>query len=254
MLTDVGEGGGRKAEGGVTHTIRNPQSEIRNSPDPVFLEIFNNHLASIAEQMGITLRNTASSVNVKERLDFSCAIFTADGWLVANAPHVPVHLGAMEETVRHTIAANPDLQPGDVIATNDPYAGGSHLPDVTVITPVFGPCSVAGVVTPDFPGFAGLREASYKLRKKPNGAAFLYRESGPSRGDRRHCAGFDAAVVEESGGGRRSYPEFENCIGRRVAIRSTSRVVVGGSVSDARCGSEFGGRRGAGCGEPAGGE
>jgi 5-oxoprolinase (ATP-hydrolysing) len=75
-------------------------------------------------------------VNVKERLDFSCAIFTADGRLVANAPHVPVHLGAMEETVRQTIAANPDLQPGDVIATNDPYAGGSHLPDITVITPV----------------------------------------------------------------------------------------------------------------------
>jgi 5-oxoprolinase (ATP-hydrolysing) len=104
--------------------------------DPVLLEIFNNLLASIAEQMGVTLRNTASSVNVKERLDFSCAIFTADGRLVANAPHVPVHLGAMEETVRHTIAANPDLMPDDVIATNDPYAGGSHLPDVTVITPV----------------------------------------------------------------------------------------------------------------------
>ena len=117
--------------------IRNPKFAIR--PDPVFLEIFNNHLASIAGQMGITLRNTASSVNVKERLDFSCAIFTADGRLVANAPHVPVHLGAMEETVRHTIAANPDLQPGDVIATNDPYAGGSHLPDITVVTPVFGP-------------------------------------------------------------------------------------------------------------------
>ena len=105
-------------------------------PDPVFLEVFNNLLASIAQQMGVTLRNTASSVNVKERLDFSCAIFTADGRLVANAPHVPVHLGAMEETVRYTIAANPRLQPGDVIVTNDPYAGGSHLPDITVITPI----------------------------------------------------------------------------------------------------------------------
>jgi 5-oxoprolinase (ATP-hydrolysing) len=105
-------------------------------PDPVYLEVFNNLLANIAEQMGVTLRNTASSVNVKERLDFSCAIFTADGRLVANAPHVPVHLGAMEETVRSTIAANPHLRPGDVIATNDPYAGGSHLPDVTVISPI----------------------------------------------------------------------------------------------------------------------
>jgi 5-oxoprolinase (ATP-hydrolysing) len=105
--------------------------------DPVFLEIFNNQLASIANQMGVTLRNTASSVNVKERLDFSCAIFTSDARLVANAPHVPVHLGAMEETVRATIAANADLRPGDVIATNDPYAGGSHLPDITVVTPVY---------------------------------------------------------------------------------------------------------------------
>ncbi|HEY3391438.1 MAG TPA: hydantoinase B/oxoprolinase family protein, partial [Lacipirellulaceae bacterium] len=110
--------------------------KVSAAPDPVFLEVFNNLLAGIAEQMGVTLRNTASSVNVKERLDFSCAIFTADGRLVANAPHVPVHLGAMEETVRYTIAANPRLQPGDVIATNDPYAGGSHLPDITVITPI----------------------------------------------------------------------------------------------------------------------
>jgi 5-oxoprolinase (ATP-hydrolysing) len=105
--------------------------------DPVQLEIFNNHFAGIAEQMGIALRNTAVSVNVKERLDFSCAIFTARGELVVNAPHVPVHLGAMGETVRHVIADNPAMAPGDVFVTNDPYRGGSHLPDVTVITPVF---------------------------------------------------------------------------------------------------------------------
>jgi 5-oxoprolinase (ATP-hydrolysing) len=146
LLTDV-------SAGEVNDSIRNRRPFVRrldsrlrgndevvgDSADPVFLEIFNNHLANIAEQMGVTLRNTASSVNVKERLDFSCAIFTADGRLVANAPHVPVHLGAMEETVRCTIAANPDLQPGDVFATNDPYAGGSHLPDITVVTPVFSP-------------------------------------------------------------------------------------------------------------------
>jgi 5-oxoprolinase (ATP-hydrolysing) len=122
---------------GDRSAIRNPQSEIRNSPDPVFLEIFNNLLASTADQMGVTLRNTASSVNVKERLDFSCAIFAADGRLVANAAHLPVHLGAMEETVKQVIAANPAVRPGDVFATNDPYAGGSHLPDITVVTPVF---------------------------------------------------------------------------------------------------------------------
>ena len=104
--------------------------------DPVLLEIFNRNFAGIAEQMGITLRNTSSSVNVKERLDFSCAIFTSDGDLVVNAPHIPVHLGAMSETVRCVLEDHPELAPGDVIITNDPYRGGSHLPDVTVITPI----------------------------------------------------------------------------------------------------------------------
>jgi 5-oxoprolinase (ATP-hydrolysing) len=117
----------------------NPQSAIRNlqSPDPILLELFNNRFTAIAAQMGITLRNTSISVNVKERLDFSCAIFTADGDLVVNAPHIPVHLGAMSQTVKQIIADNPTMQPGDVFVTNDPYRGGSHLPDVTVITPVF---------------------------------------------------------------------------------------------------------------------
>jgi 5-oxoprolinase (ATP-hydrolysing) len=107
------------------------------SPDPILLELFNNHLTSIATQMGITLRNTSMSVNVKERLDFSCAIFTANGDLVVNAPHIPVHLGAMSQTVKQIIADNLTLQPGDAFITNDPYRGGSHLPDITVITPVF---------------------------------------------------------------------------------------------------------------------
>ena len=107
--------------------------------DPILLEVYNNLFAAIAEQMGITLRNTSSSVNVKERLDFSCALFTHQGDLVVNAPHIPVHLGAMSETVKCVIADNPELQPGDVFATNDPYRGGSHLPDITVITPVFAP-------------------------------------------------------------------------------------------------------------------
>ncbi|HVJ84465.1 MAG TPA: hydantoinase B/oxoprolinase family protein [Caulifigura sp.] len=104
--------------------------------DPVLLEVFNNQFASIAEQMGLTLQRTSVSTNVKERLDFSCAVFDAAGQLIVNAPHIPVHLGAMGETVRRIIADNPDLAPGDVYVTNDPYRGGSHLPDVTVITPV----------------------------------------------------------------------------------------------------------------------
>jgi 5-oxoprolinase (ATP-hydrolysing) len=112
-------------------------SQAHSALDPALLEVFNNHLTAIATQMGITLRNTSLSVNVKERLDFSCAIFTAGGDLVVNAPHIPVHLGAMGQTVKRVLADNPHLAPGDVFVTNDPYRGGSHLPDVTVVTPVF---------------------------------------------------------------------------------------------------------------------
>jgi 5-oxoprolinase (ATP-hydrolysing) len=106
--------------------------------DPVMLELFNNLFMSIAEQTGAVLQNTSLSVNIKERLDFSCAIFDATGALIANAPHVPVHLGAMGESVRTVIRTRGvTLKPGDVVALNNPYNGGTHLPDVTVITPVF---------------------------------------------------------------------------------------------------------------------
>jgi len=105
--------------------------------DPVRLEVFGNRFMSIAEQMGASLRNTAVSTNIKERLDYSCAVFDADGGLVANAPHIPVHLGAMGETVRAVRARFPELEAGDVVVSNDPYEGGSHLPDITVVTPVF---------------------------------------------------------------------------------------------------------------------
>lgn len=107
-------------------------------PDPVLLELFNNLFMSIAEQTGTVLQNTSLSVNIKERLDFSCALFDAEGRLVANAPHVPVHLGAMGQSVRTVIASRGGtLKPGDVVALNNPYNGGTHLPDITVITPVF---------------------------------------------------------------------------------------------------------------------
>ena len=106
--------------------------------DPVMLEIFNNLFMSIAEQMGLRLQNTAHSVNIKERLDFSCAIFDAQGQLIANAPHMPVHLGSMGESIRTVMTRNAgSMRPGDVFMLNDPYHGGTHLPDVTVISPVF---------------------------------------------------------------------------------------------------------------------
>ncbi|ETW93050.1 MAG: 5-oxoprolinase [Candidatus Entotheonella factor] len=106
--------------------------------DPVMLEVFNNLFMTIAEQMGVTLENTAYSVNIKERLDFSCAIFNPNGMLVANAPHIPIHLGSMSESVRTVLTANAGtMKPGDVYVVNAPYNGGTHLPDVTVITPIF---------------------------------------------------------------------------------------------------------------------
>src|SRR6185312_3806904 len=102
--------------------------------DPVMLEIFNNLFMSIAEQMGYALQNTAYSINIKERLDFSCAVFDAAGALVANAPHMPVHLGSMDASVETVIRGNPAPKPGDAFVLNAPYNGGTHLPDITVVT------------------------------------------------------------------------------------------------------------------------
>ena len=119
--------------------------------DPVRLEVLGNRFMSIAEQMGAVLRNTAVSTNIKERLDYSCAVFDRDGSLVANAPHIPVHLGAMADTVEAMRHRFIPMSPGDVFVTNDPFEGGSHLPDVTVVTPVF----IGGQYRPSF--FVGSR-------------------------------------------------------------------------------------------------
>ena len=104
--------------------------------DPILLELFKNRFASIAEEMGMVLRRTAYSPNIKERLDFSCAIFDAQGRMVAQAAHIPVHLGAMPVSVA-TAIEQLNFDPGDVVILNDPFQGGSHLPDITMITPVF---------------------------------------------------------------------------------------------------------------------
>lgn len=141
--TNIVEAGWRARVDGFGHLIMDRvvplqrEGAIGTEADPVMLEVFNNLFMSIAEQMGATLENTAYSVNIKERLDFSCALFDATGDLVANAPHVPVHLGSMSESVRKVIALNPGMGPGDSFMLNAPFNGGTHLPDVTVITPVF---------------------------------------------------------------------------------------------------------------------
>jgi 5-oxoprolinase (ATP-hydrolysing) len=122
----------------LRRTTPRKRERLGKTADPVLLEVFNNLFMSIAEQMGEALRNTAQSVNIKERLDFSCAVFDTKGELVANAPHMPVHLGSMDRSVDVVIRANKgQMKPGDVYMLNAPYNGGTHLPDITVITPVF---------------------------------------------------------------------------------------------------------------------
>ena len=141
--TNIIEPGWRAAVNEYGHLILTRTTPLERAEavganaDPVMLEVFNNLFMSIAEQMGATLANTAYSVNIKERLDFSCALFDPTGGLVANAPHVPVHLGSMSESIRTVIRLNPDMKKGDVFVLNAPFNGGTHLPDVTVITPVF---------------------------------------------------------------------------------------------------------------------
>jgi 5-oxoprolinase (ATP-hydrolysing) len=124
-------------------TPRASTASVETKANPILLEVFGNLFISIAEQMGAVLQNCAYSVNIKERLDFSCALFDAEGQLVANAPHVPVHLGSMGTAVRAIIERRGrDVQPGDTYALNDPFAGGTHLPDITVVTPLFADSSI----------------------------------------------------------------------------------------------------------------
>jgi 5-oxoprolinase (ATP-hydrolysing) len=146
IVVDAGWRGQRAGDGTLILTRTVPVERVKaigTGVDPVRLEIFNNLFMAIAEEMGVALQSTATSVNIKERLDFSCAIFDADGALIANAPHIPVHLGSMGESIREIINARGrradgrGIRPGDAYVLNDPYRGGTHLPDITVIVPVF---------------------------------------------------------------------------------------------------------------------
>ncbi|MES0067743.1 hydantoinase B/oxoprolinase family protein [Mesorhizobium sp. M0074] len=159
------------------------QAALGTEADPVMLEVFNNLFMSIAEQMGVTLQNTAYSVNIKERLDFSCAVFDRNGALVANAPHMPVHLGSMDRSVETIIRLNSgDIHPGDVFALNAPYNGGTHLPDITVVTPVFS-LPLEGRVAAKRPGGVlaeGTTNASSTAATTPSGG---FAATSPSRGE-----------------------------------------------------------------------
>ena len=161
--------------------------------DPVMLEIFNNLFMSVAEQMGVRLQSTAHSVNIKERLDFSCAIFDAAGQLIANAPHMPVHLGSMGESIKMVLSRNRGaMKPGDVFMLNDPYHGGTHLPDITVVTPVFRE------------GCSGRVSPGRRSRRRRPGHPVLRGLPGASRRDRRHHARLDAGLQHPGRRGRRA--------------------------------------------------
>ena len=195
------------------------ESAVGTDCDPVMLEVFNNRFMSIAEQMGLTLENTAYSVNIKERLDFSCAIFDPEGMLVANAPHIPIHLGSMSESIRTVIRENAGrMKPGDVFCVNAPYNGGTHLPDVTVITPVFDDDGARRTVKarPDGGGCTGHERDSGGAAEGPGGSgAGEVRNAGTdprilffvaSRGHHADIGGTipgsmppDARTVEEEG-------------------------------------------------------
>ncbi len=142
LVIDPGFEGRVETDGVITINLVAEKEKKRevslSKPDPVLLEVFNNLFMNVAVEMGLTLKNTAHSVNIKERLDFSCALFDVGGNLVANAPHIPVHLGAMADSVKGVVEMKGDaMQPGDLYLTNNPYRGGSHLPDMTVVCPVF---------------------------------------------------------------------------------------------------------------------
>ena len=183
-----------------------PRSRAASSTraDPVLLEIFNNLFMAIAEQMGVTLANTASSVNIKERLDFSCALFDAEGQLIANAPHMPVHLGSMGESVQEILRrrARVRMRRGDAFALNAPYAGGTHLPDVTVVMPVF-----------------------LERSRRP---AVLRRRARPPRRHRRHHAGLDALGLDDHRRGRRADRQRAASCERGVFLRRrVARALLG---------------------------
>lgn len=212
----------------ITDQSGSTGENVSMEADPVMLEIFNNLFASIAEQMGTTLQRTAFSTNVKERLDFSCAVFDPRGDLVVNAPHIPVHLGAMSETVKRVLADNNAIAAGDVFVTNDPYRGGSHLPDVTVVSPVHHPetgailfftasrahhAEIGGIVPGSMPPFSknlaeeGVLIRNFKLvdagrSREAELAALLQSPPYPSRSVRDNLADISAQVAANAQGAR----------------------------------------------------
>jgi 5-oxoprolinase (ATP-hydrolysing) len=215
---------------------RESQHAVGTDADPVMLEVFNNLFMNIAEQMGLRLQNTAYSVNIKERLDFSCALFDASGNLIANAPHMPVHLGSMSESIKTVIARNPDMRRGDVFVLNDPYHGGTHLPDVTVVTPVYldhphpGPLPQAG-------------EGARALRPTLQSALPPLPLAGEGRGEGLAPSFFVASRghhADIGGSTPGSMPPFSTCIDEEGVLFDNFLLVRGGVLREPELRAQLG--------------
>ena len=192
---------------------------IGTDADPVMLEVFNNLFMNIAEQMGLRLQNTAYSVNIKERLDFSCALFNAAGELIANAPHMPVHLGSMSESIKTVIERNPLMQAGDVYVLNDPYHGGTHLPDVTVVTPVY-------LDAPKLPAVATSRGGSPQTVEPGSGSGLGYSQPSFYVASRGHHADIGGTTPG-------SMPPFSTTIAEEGVLFDNFLLVRGGEMREA---------------------
>ena len=206
---------------------------LGTAADPVMLEVFNNLFMNIAEQMGLRLQNTAHSVNIKERLDFSCALFDAQGQLIANAPHMPVHLGSMSESISTVIQRNPAMQPGDVYVLNDPYHGGTHLPDVTVVTPVYLVPPADGVPPTTPQGGAGPASERPGARHPSDAASVRPQFYVASRGHHADIGGITPGSV----------PPFSRSIDEEGVLIDNLLLVRGGVLREAELRSLLGSGR-----------
>jgi 5-oxoprolinase (ATP-hydrolysing) len=210
---------------------RNDAKAIGAAVDPVMLEVFNNLFMSIAEQMGVALANTATSVNIKERLDFSCALFDADANLIANAPHMPVHLGSMGESVKTIATKNAGkMQPGDVYVLNDPYNGGTHLPDVTVVTPLFMEVGREGQVGRSAFGVRRQIATPHAPRPTPNAQPNFY---VASRGHHADIGGISPG----------SMPPFSRTLDDEGVLIDNFKLVEGGVFREAQMRALLGGAK-----------
>ena len=201
---------------------RTRRESVGRDADPIMLEVFNNLFMHVAEEMGIVLEHTAHSVNIKERLDFSCALFAADGSLIANAPHMPVHLGSMGDSVQ-SILRSKELVPGDAYLLNTPYNGGTHLPDLTVVTPVFDDRGARCAASSRAARITPISAAARRDQCRPRAARSTrkaYCSTGSESSRTASCSRAKSARCSPAGRSRRAIPTRTSRISKRSSRRT----------------------------------